>query len=128
MPRARGNDAKLYDEVWPPRERKSLNQPQETNPMTDLDTFIRRIDQELGAEVQRQKGDWPVAVRGTRERASRLQRYEAVAQRIIELLKPRLAAFIDRFKDVVKAEPSVREHTRAMTLTFAATVAKVTLR
>jgi YHS domain-containing protein len=96
--------------------------------MTDLDTFIRRIDQELGAEVQRQKADWAATVRGARERGPRLQRYEAVAQHVIDLLKPRLAAFLERFQDVVKAEPSVREHTRAVTLTFAATVAKVTLR
>jgi hypothetical protein len=45
-----------------------------------------------------------------------------VAKHIIDLLKPRLAAFIERFKDVVKAEPSVREHTRAMNLSFAATL------
>jgi YHS domain-containing protein len=96
--------------------------------MTDLDTLIRRIDQELGAEVQRQKADWAETVRVAREREFRLQRYEAVAQHVIDLLKPRLAAFVERFKDVVKAEPSVREHTRAVTLTFAATVAKVTLR
>jgi YHS domain-containing protein len=50
-----------------------------------------------------------------------------VAQRLIELLKPRLTAFIERFKAVVKAEPVVRKHTRAIDLTFAATVAKVTL-
>jgi hypothetical protein len=54
--------------------------------------------------------------RTNRERGSRLQRFDAVAQHIIELLKPRLAAFIDRCKDVVKAEPVVREHTRAMNL------------
>ena len=50
-----------------------------------------------------------------------------MAKHIIELLKPRLAAFIERFKAVVKAEPIVREHTRAMNPTFAATVAKETL-
>src|SRR5438552_1072718 len=98
-----------------------------TTPMTDLDTLIHRIDQELEAEVQRQKAAWAEVARANRERGPRLQRYEAVAQHIIELLKPRLAAFIERFKAVVKAEPSVREHTRAMNLTFAATVAKVAL-
>ena len=46
---------------------------------------------------------------------------------MIELLKPRLTGFVDRFKPVVKTEPTVREHTRAMTLTFAATITKVTL-
>ena len=96
--------------------------------MTDLDTLIRRIDEELAAEVGHQKAAWAEEVRTSRERGPRLQRYEAVAQHVIELLKPRLAAFIERFKDVVKAEPVVREHTRAMSLTFAATVAKVTLR
>ena len=96
--------------------------------MTDLDTLIRRIDQELAAEVGHQKEAWAEEVRTSRERGPRLQRYDAVAQHIIELLKPRLAAFIERFKDVVKAEPVVREHTRAMNLTFTATVAKVTLR
>jgi YHS domain-containing protein len=50
-----------------------------------------------------------------------------VAQHIVELLKPRLDAFLERFQPVVKAEPRVREHTRALNLEFAATVAKVTL-
>jgi YHS domain-containing protein len=95
--------------------------------MTDLDAFIRRIDQELAAEVGQQKAAWAEQVRESRERGPRLERYEAAAKHVIELLKPRLAAFIERFKDVVKAEPSVREHSRSMNLTFAATVAKVTL-
>jgi YHS domain-containing protein len=95
--------------------------------MTDVNTLIRRIDQELAAEVTRQKTFWAEGARADRERGLRLQRYEAVAKHLIELLKPRLDAFIERFKPVVKAEPSVREHTRAINLTFAATLAKVTL-
>jgi YHS domain-containing protein len=95
--------------------------------MTSVDTLIRRIDQELGTEVKRQKAAWEEVARANRERERRLQRYEVVAKHVIDLLKPRLAAFIERFKAVVKAEPMVREHTRAMNLTFAATVAKVTL-
>src|SRR5262249_46419581 len=98
-----------------------------TTPMTDVATLIRRIDQELRTEVTRQKVAGDELARANREREPRLQRYDAVATHIIELLNPRLAAFIERFKDVVKAEPSVRQHTRAMNLTFAATVAKVTL-
>jgi YHS domain-containing protein len=96
--------------------------------MTDVDTLIRRVDQELAAEVGHQTAAWQEVERTTRERAPRLQRYDAVAKHLIELLRPRLDAFIERFKDVVKAEPVVREHTRAMNLTFTATVAKVTLR
>jgi YHS domain-containing protein len=95
--------------------------------MTGVDTLFRRIDQELAAEVNAQKAAWAEVARENRDRGSRLQRYETVAKHIIELLKPRLAAFVERFKDVVKAEPIVREHTRAMNLTLAATVAKVTL-
>jgi YHS domain-containing protein len=95
--------------------------------MTDLDTLIRQIDQELEADVQSQKAAWADRTRTASERGPRLQRYEAVAKRLIELLKPRLAAVIERFKAVVKAEPSVREHTRAMHLTFASTRAKVAL-
>ena len=70
----------------------------------------------------------PSWLQANRERGLRLQRYETEAKHIIELVKPRLDAFIERFKAVVKAEPMVREHTRAVNLTFAATVAKVTLR
>src|SRR5262249_6506768 len=95
--------------------------------MTDLATLIQQIDQELATDVTRQKAAWQEVARANRERGLRLQRYDPVAKHIIELLKPRLAAFIDRFRDVVKAEPVVREHTRAMNLTFAATIAKVTL-
>ena len=95
--------------------------------MPDIDTLINRIDQELTAEVERQKAAWVEIARASQERGPRLQRYEAVAKHIVELLKPRLSAFIERFKDVGKAEPIVREHTRAINLTFAATVAKVTL-
>jgi YHS domain-containing protein len=96
--------------------------------MRDIATLVSLIDQELAAEVGRQKAEWADTRRLARERELRLQRYETVAQHVIDLLKPRLAAFIERFKDVVKAEPAVREHTRAMTMTFAATVAKVALR
>jgi YHS domain-containing protein len=95
--------------------------------MTDINTLISRIDQELAADVKDQKAAWEAIAAASRERGPRLQRYEAVAKHIIELLKPRLAAFIERFKAVVKAEPSVREHTRALNLMFAATVAKVNL-
>ncbi len=95
--------------------------------MTNVDDLIRRIDDELRVDVQREKAAWADAAQITRERAPRLQRYEAVAKHIIDLLKPRLDAFIERFQAVVKAAPCVREHTRAMNLTFAASVAKVTL-
>ena len=96
--------------------------------MTDINALISRIDQLIAREVEREKGDWAKVVQANRERELRLQRYELEAQHIIELLKPRLDAFIERFKAVVKAEPLVREHTRAVNLTFAATVANATLR
>jgi YHS domain-containing protein len=96
--------------------------------MTDIDGFIKRIDQQIAAEVGRQKAVWGELVLAKRERESRLQRYETEAHHIIELVKPRLDPFIERFKAVVNAKPEVREHTRTMTLTFAATVAKATLR
>lgn len=96
--------------------------------MTDINALMDRIDQEIAAEVGRQKAGWAQAAQASRERSLRLQRYEAESKRIIELLKPRFDAFIERFKSVVKAEPAIREHTRAVNLTFAATVAKVTLR
>jgi hypothetical protein len=95
--------------------------------MTEVNTLIRRIDQELEADVKRQKAAWAEVARTNRERGPRLRRYEETAKHLIELLKPRLAAFVERFKAVVKTEPTVREHTRAMTLTFAATITKVTL-
>ncbi len=96
--------------------------------MTDIKALINRIDQEVAAEAGRQKTDWAELVRANRERGLRLQRYETEAKHIIDLLKPRMDAFLERFKPVVKVEPVVREHTRALNLTFAATVAKVTLR
>ena len=95
--------------------------------MTNVDALISRIDQEIAAEVGRQKTGWAKLVVANRERELRLQRYETEAQQIIELVKPRLDSFIERFKAVVKAEPMVRQHTRAVNLTFAATVAKATL-
>jgi YHS domain-containing protein len=110
-----------------PLEVESIND-RRTTPMTDVNTLIRRIDQELAADVGREKAEWAERARAARDRGPRIQRYEAVAQHVIELVRPRLAAFIERFKDVVKAEPSVRERTRAISLAFAATVAKVTLR
>ena len=96
--------------------------------MTDINALISRIDQEIAAEVQRQKTGRAELLQANSERGLRLQRYEAEAKRIIGLLKPRLDAFLERFKPVVKTEVMVREHTRAVNLTFAATVANVTLR
>ena len=96
--------------------------------MTDINALLNRIDQEISTEVVRQKAAWAEVAQANRERRSRLQRYEAEAQHIIEFLKPRMDAFIERFKAVVKVEPTVREYQRAVNLTFAATVAKATLR
>src|SRR5215470_3456978 len=95
--------------------------------MNDIHALISRIDQEIAGEVERQKSDWAKLLQANRERELRLRRYETEAKHIIELVKPRLDAFIERFKAVVKAEPVVRQHTRAVNLTFAATVAKATL-
>src|SRR4029453_13384735 len=83
---------------------------------------------EIAAEVGRQKSGWAELQLANRERELRLQRYETEAKRIIELVKPRLDAFIERFKAVVKAEPAVRQHTRAVKLNFPATRAKVVFR
>ena len=96
--------------------------------MTDTKTLIDRIDHEITAEVERQKAAWAEFRRTSRERDLRLQRYEAEAKRIVELVKPRLDAFVERFQSVVQVEPTVREHARVLTLTFAATLAKATLR
>lgn len=95
--------------------------------MNGIDSLVQRIDQEIAAEVKRQVQGWAGTLQANREREARVQRYEDEARRIIDLLKPRLDAFLERFKPVVKVDPVVREHTRAVTLSFAATVAKVTL-
>jgi len=95
--------------------------------MKDVNALINRIDQELASEVNREKAAWEEVVQANREREQRLQRYEPVAKHLIELLRPRMAAFLERFKPVVKIEPRVREHTRTMNLEFASTIAKVTL-
>jgi YHS domain-containing protein len=95
--------------------------------MTSVHTFLDRIDQEVAAEVGRQKSAWAALMLASRERQVRLQHYEAEAAHIIELLKPRLEAFVERFRVVVKAEPMLRQHTHMVTLTFAATVAKASL-
>lgn len=96
--------------------------------MTGVDTLMNRIDQEIAAEAEREKNDRAKLVLANRERGLRLRHFEAEAKRLVELLKPRLEAFIGRFKPVVKVKPVVSENTRAVTLTFASTLAKVTLR
>jgi YHS domain-containing protein len=95
--------------------------------MTDVKTLITRIDQELEAKVKENIAVWQDVKRTNREREARLQRYEKVAEHLVELVKPRLAAFVERFKSVATVEPSVREHTRAVNLTFASHLAKVTM-
>jgi YHS domain-containing protein len=89
--------------------------------------LINRIDHEVAVVVGSEKAARVEIVRANRERETRLRHYEAAAQHVIELLKPRLDAFIDRFQPLIQAEPTVREHTHGVTLTFAATVAKATL-
>jgi YHS domain-containing protein len=102
--------------------------PEEDQAMTERDTLMNRIDREIAAEVGQQKANWAEVVQANRARAKRLQRYETEVKHIIELLKPRLDVVTERFKPVVKTEPLVREHTYAVNLSFAATVANVTLR
>jgi YHS domain-containing protein len=95
--------------------------------MTETTTLIRRIDQELEGEVVRQKTTWVDHTRAAREREACLQKYEPIVEQILALLRPRAAAFVERFKDVVRATPEVREHTRALNLEFASTIAKVSM-
>jgi YHS domain-containing protein len=82
--------------------------------MRDVNTLIRRIDQELATDVTREKAVSEEMARATCERGPRLQRYDAVAKHVIELLKPRLDAFIERFKKaylaVVRQEVALKEH------------------
>jgi YHS domain-containing protein len=61
--------------------------------------LIRRIDQELGAEVQRQKAEWADTARVARERGPRLQRYEAVAKHVIDLKQSALELPLDAVQD-----------------------------
>jgi len=96
--------------------------------MNDIGTLLNRIDQEIVAEVGRQKENWARIAQANRSREMRLQNFEKEAQHIIELVKPRLNAFVERVKPVVKEDPVVRGHTHALNLTFVATVAKVSLR
>jgi YHS domain-containing protein len=95
--------------------------------MTDAITLLNRIDQELEGEIQREKATWAERTRAAREREARLAQYEPVVGHILALLRPRSAAFVDRFKDVVKATAEVREHTRALNLEFTSTLAKVSV-
>jgi YHS domain-containing protein len=95
--------------------------------MTDVAGLIERIDQELSVEVKREKTIRAEILQTNRDREQRMQCYEPTAKHLIDLLKPRFSAFIERFKAVAKAEPHVHGHTRALKMTFAATVAKVTL-
>ncbi len=95
--------------------------------MNDVRTLISRIDQELKGEVEHRKAEWEAVERGNRERAQRLTRFDTVAEHVIALVKPRLDAFLERFKPVVKVQPSVREHTRAVRLDFASTLCNVIL-
>jgi hypothetical protein len=95
--------------------------------MTSVGALLERIDQEVAAELERQRAAWAEAAAADHERGLRLKRYETAAQHVIELLKPRLQSFAERFKAVVKAEPVDRAPTRAVTLTFDATVATTRL-
>jgi YHS domain-containing protein len=93
--------------------------------------YLPRSDQrviKVASEVERQKVAWAQLSRDIQGRGERLKRYEAVAAHLIEVLKPRLNGFIERFKAVAKAEPNVREHTRALNVEFASTLAKMTIR
>jgi YHS domain-containing protein len=101
---------------------------QEDHSMTSTDALVSRIDQEIEAEVGRQKEVWVEMEQANRERGLRLQRYEVVAQHVVELLKPRVAALTDRFQALVKGELLVRAATRTLRLNFASTVANVALR
>src|SRR5689334_4125323 len=63
-----------------------VDSAQEDYPMMDINALINRIDQEIAAEVGRQKAAWAELVQVSRERGLRLQRYETEAKRIIDLV------------------------------------------
>lgn len=96
--------------------------------MTTIDALMNRIQRQIAAEAERQKAARAEQARANREREQRLSRYETDARHIQELWKPRLAALVERFQALVMAESTVGQHTRVVTLTFAATVARATVR
>jgi YHS domain-containing protein len=96
--------------------------------MSDVNGLIKRVDEEVAAEVGRQKENWAERVAADRAREARLQHFDTEAEHIVQVVKPRLDAFLERFKAVAQVEAQVRQHTRGAILTFAATIAQVTLR
>ncbi len=96
--------------------------------MTDLKSLTERIDAEfLG--FQKSVEEFQVAAQSEYEaRDARFrEQFVPAAKRVVELIRPRLQALVERFKDRVNVEPVVTEHLREVTLKFDSPVARIEL-
>lgn len=94
----------------------------------DLDGFIARMDALIGEEGRNIMQFQQENVRLYRERQQRLAKYEEEIRRLIPTLTPRIRAFTERFKDIVKVERVKRAHTRELVFHFRSGLAYVTLK
>jgi YHS domain-containing protein len=96
--------------------------------MNDVKSLTERIDAELSG-FQKSVENFQVAAQGEYEaREARFRDlFLPASKRVVELIRPRLQALADRFKDRVNVKPVVSEHMREVTLYFDSPVARINL-
>ena len=86
--------------------------------MSDVSELARRIDGALAAVKDKAQHQAQERLQEYQERQGLLKEYEKAQARIIEIVKPRLAALAERAGDKVKVTPSVSQTRRAATFDF----------
>ncbi len=86
--------------------------------MSDVSELSRRIDGALAAVKDKAQQQAQDRLQEYQERQGLLKEYETAQARIVEIVKPRLAALAERAGDRVTVTPSVSQTRRAASLDF----------
>ncbi|MFN0051411.1 MAG: hypothetical protein ACKV0T_04425, partial [Planctomycetales bacterium] len=96
--------------------------------MIDIKCLTERIDSEFAGFQQRIE-QFQVAAKNEYEaREARFrEQFLPALRHVVELVRPRLKALVERFKDRVNITPVVTEHLREVTLKFDSPLARIDL-
>jgi hypothetical protein len=95
--------------------------------MADISKLLGRIDAEFSASDQKVKEFQQTKIQSFEDRERRLDRFSKLLDELKEVWRPRLDALSERFKDRVKATPTVAREGRTGVFEFQSDLAHIKL-
>ena len=96
--------------------------------MSDVANLKSQLDAELGGAVSRAQQRQQAFDKENQERKQRVEKLDAVLERLRKVWGPRLEMLKERFANVAKVQPDIRPHARGVTFSFSSPTDAVDLK